>query len=163
MFENRMLDSRKKLGWTQKQAAEAAKILPSSYSAYENNKKIPPLDIAVRIAKALDVSLEWLCGAKSPEKNQFESLGDAVRMINTLENEFRHSAIVEDDCLSLYLHNKYLSDFYRKVLKFREFAKDGDDGRELYNAWFEKALEGIDDVPIFEDDFQVVDDEDLPF
>ena len=85
MFGDKMAFARKQQSLTQKQVAEMAKVQQSSYSAYENNKKTPPIDIASRIAKALDVSLDWLCGMDDVKK--FTSCGEIARLLIALEYE----------------------------------------------------------------------------
>lgn len=66
IFFIRLKETRTKLGLTQKQVSEAANISAASYSAYEQQDgKTPPLDIAYRIADALNVSLDWLTGREN--------------------------------------------------------------------------------------------------
>lgn len=45
-------------GITQKEFAERSGVALGSVSAYENGLKIPPADMAVRIAKALNTTLD---------------------------------------------------------------------------------------------------------
>jgi transcriptional regulator with XRE-family HTH domain len=61
-FPRRLRDARADTGLTQKQFAEKAQVSVSAYATYEQGTKTPPLSIAFRIAKALDVSLDWLSG-----------------------------------------------------------------------------------------------------
>ena len=42
--------------------ADMADILPQSVSRYISGKSVPSLLTTIKIADALDVSLDWLCG-----------------------------------------------------------------------------------------------------
>lgn len=128
MFDGRLLQARKKSGFTQKQVAEKAGISHSAYSQYENNKAIPPLDIASRICKALNVSMDWLCNGCETVKA--ENMADVAKMITeinrSIENGGRYESKiylglipVDDarqmrDCVSLVVRSKELNDFIRQ-------------------------------------------------
>lgn len=51
---------RKALGMKQEQLAEAAGVITSTVSRYENNAFAPPLDTFIRIADALEIDFEKL-------------------------------------------------------------------------------------------------------
>lgn len=57
---NRLKARRKELGLTQKQVAEAAGLTCQSYQRYECGKVIPTAVMAVRIAKILETTVEYL-------------------------------------------------------------------------------------------------------
>lgn len=56
MLGNEIKEARKKLGLTQKQLAEKADISRNALINYEANKRQPPLDIALRLSSALNLS-----------------------------------------------------------------------------------------------------------
>lgn len=62
IFADRLKEARIAKGLTQKELAAKAEVASASYSAYEKGKNFPPLDSALRLAKVLGVSLDWLCG-----------------------------------------------------------------------------------------------------
>ena len=62
IFSERLVKARKKRQLTQKAAAALIGIQASSLSAYEGGRKTPSVEIAMQIAKAYDVSLDWLTG-----------------------------------------------------------------------------------------------------
>ena len=62
VFSQRLKLARQQADMSQAELAEKANITPSTISAYENQGKYPALNFALRIAKALDVSIDWLCG-----------------------------------------------------------------------------------------------------
>lgn len=57
IFANNIRIRRIYSGMSQKQLADAAQIALSSVSVYENGGTLPPVDVAYRIASALEVSL----------------------------------------------------------------------------------------------------------
>ena len=58
----RLWECRKRLGYTQIQAAAYSDITEKAYSNYELGKQMPRLDILVRIADMYGVSLDYLTG-----------------------------------------------------------------------------------------------------
>lgn len=61
----------------------------SVISSYENNLKIPPLDILVEIAVIFNVSLDWLVGIDKEEMISVENISVKQKeIINTLIFEF---------------------------------------------------------------------------
>ena len=165
MFENRLLAARKKRGLPQQQVADAAKIHVASYSAYENNKKTPPIDILLRIANALDVSLDWLCKNEKdlPAVNNY---GDIARSIVSVMQKLGEKCTVQamvdmdgDPYAKIMLWDGVIYSFFAKALKFEEMSKGSADERELYFAWLEKKLAELDKQPI---SFEEI-DPDLPF
>jgi len=51
---------RKEKGWTQDQFAEISNIDSKQISKYENNRFVPSIDILIKLAKAFDISIEYL-------------------------------------------------------------------------------------------------------
>lgn len=62
ILAQRLRECRKKFGYTQIQAAIYADITEAAYNNYERAKKMPKLDILVRIADVYKVSLDYLVG-----------------------------------------------------------------------------------------------------
>ena len=63
MFAERLAGVRKKKGLTLKEVSSETGISVSALSHYLSGVNIPPLDVAVKLAKFFEVSLDWLCGA----------------------------------------------------------------------------------------------------
>jgi transcriptional regulator with XRE-family HTH domain len=61
-FGNRLYTCLFDFGWTQKRLADETGITPVSIGRYINGQRTPKLSDAIRIADALCVSLDWLCG-----------------------------------------------------------------------------------------------------
>ena len=57
---NHLREIRMGKGLTQKEVADALSISKDSLSRYENGKQDPRLDVAIRLSKYLEVSMEIL-------------------------------------------------------------------------------------------------------
>jgi transcriptional regulator with XRE-family HTH domain len=68
-FSKNLLKARQNLKLSQKELAEKANVSPASLSSYEQRGKFPSLDVAARIADALEVSLDWLVGREKEKKS----------------------------------------------------------------------------------------------
>ncbi len=62
ILAQRLRDCRAKAGYTQIQAATYSDITERAYANYELAKKMPKLDILIRIAEVYKVSLDYLTG-----------------------------------------------------------------------------------------------------
>lgn len=68
-FADRLQEIQKQRGLSQKAMAEMIGITSASLSAYMRDAKTPALDIALKIANALGVSIGWLCGELQSSSN----------------------------------------------------------------------------------------------
>lgn len=94
IFAKRLKESRLRTGLKQADLAEKAGITAASISAYESadgtKGKNPSLENAKAIAKALGVSLDWLCGLSDSNSDvssgsiEDNRLSSAVRFITSL-------------------------------------------------------------------------------
>jgi len=158
MFDNRMAEARKRLNLTQKQVAEKAKVQPSTYSSYENDKKIPPLDIALRIADALNVSIGWLCGKEITSIDTYGSVARAIiaayaaltadednkarLYIDNTRNVGQFSVPI--DTLTLETTAENLTRFFEKMVQYEKMSLDNKNAHEMYEAWLKGELEKLD-------------------
>ena len=77
-FGERMRRERESRGWTQKQLAEKAGVPQETISRLETGKhRGPHIDVAVRLAKALKVSLDYLAGRYEENESEPEPAGVA--------------------------------------------------------------------------------------
>lgn len=60
MFEDRLKRLREARGLSQKEAAEALGIPPTTYSGYENNKREPNSTILIKLGRYFGVTLDYL-------------------------------------------------------------------------------------------------------
>lgn len=60
MLSDRILFLRKKAGITQAQLAKELNISPSAEGMYEQGRRVPSLEILIRLSRIFDVSLDYL-------------------------------------------------------------------------------------------------------
>jgi transcriptional regulator with XRE-family HTH domain len=67
-FGEKLKQLRQEKGWSQDELAFHANIDGRQVSRYENDRVTPSIEVAVKIAKAFDVSLDYLLLDNSPRK-----------------------------------------------------------------------------------------------
>lgn len=67
MFGRRIAAARKYRGYSQKEVAELVGVSQPTYSDYENGKTLMGLDNFARVARALNVSADWILGLPQGE------------------------------------------------------------------------------------------------
>lgn len=67
LFGQRIKQLRQELDLSQRDFAEKIGVTASALSAYEKGQKNPSVNVAIEIATAYKVSLDWLCGLKDTE------------------------------------------------------------------------------------------------
>jgi transcriptional regulator with XRE-family HTH domain len=65
VFTSRLKKAREYTGISQREAAKALKISPSTYACYEIGRTEPNLEMLVMISKLFDVDINWLLGVTS--------------------------------------------------------------------------------------------------
>ena len=83
IFISRLDQVRKEKGLTQSKLASKAGITKSAMSCYIRRKRIPRGDILVSIARALDVSIDYLVGISNVKKRQTNA--DRIRNMSDEE------------------------------------------------------------------------------
>ena len=62
IFSERLIELRKSHNLTKSAVANAANIVLRTYQRYENDERVPDIDVACELAKFFSVSLDYLCG-----------------------------------------------------------------------------------------------------
>ena len=83
IFISRLEQVRKEKGLTQTKLASKVGITKSAMSCYIRRKRIPRGDILVSIARALDVSIDYLAGISNVKKRQTNA--DRIRNMSDEE------------------------------------------------------------------------------
>jgi transcriptional regulator with XRE-family HTH domain len=77
-------------GLTQGQLALKSKVPQSHISMIINEQRTPGIDVAVKLARALDVSLDWLAGLPPREKSVLTpDEEELLRLYRALETNMR--------------------------------------------------------------------------
>lgn len=99
-FGRNMKRIREEKGLKQNELARLADISPQQISKYENakNSTMPSIDVAAKIAEALEVTIDELCGAmrNSNRGIKLETYADAIEYIGKLVHFFDCRANVVD-------------------------------------------------------------------
>ncbi len=75
IFSSRLKKARIEKGITQAELSRLASLTPATVSAYEKGQKLPNLSSTAELAKALDVTIDWLCGIQDQQAaDRFNSL-----------------------------------------------------------------------------------------
>ncbi len=81
IFANRLKSERESKGWTQEQFAEILGVSNGTVSGYERNYREPDFDTLIKIARQLNVSIDYLLGnsdIRNPLIEHIESLDVSI-------------------------------------------------------------------------------------
>lgn len=101
MFEKRLKEIRKEKNYSQEEIGRAIFVSKQEVCLYESGKRMPPLEVLVKLANFLEVDLLWLIGMelKVPLKeNRIVNLSeDDIKIINSLKKDKAlYSKFLED-------------------------------------------------------------------
>lgn len=153
-FANRFKEVREKKNVTIKALQPLVGASPSAMSGYATGKNLPPLDVAAKIAKELDVSLDWLCGLSDDMSNNNESFNcvDAAvcmdRVIDHFscelhcETEPKPNAFFDDFeyFVNVRIQSKALFDYYEQRISAMKYYKGLPEDLKTGFAPFEEAM-----------------------
>lgn len=173
IFASRLKEARKKKKIELQALREKVNISQSAMSHYSTGTTVPTLEVAAKLAEALGVSLDWLCGLSEESETQKNTCGYVARLMLKAEKALVAGSsgclrsISYNDGGTVYAvqtSNRELMKFFTKKIKFEEMAKENDEAEEMFQAWLSGALEKLDNIVLEpEVKYQEVDDEDLPF
>lgn len=138
-FAARFKEAREKKNITIKALQPLVGASPSALNGYATGKTQPPLDVAMKIAKELDVSLDWLCGLKEIEDSspQFNTCADIAIALDRIAEKFEDASIetFQDEVNNEYgsiiryvvdirIVSEALYDYYGKLASTNEYLKN---------------------------------------
>lgn len=142
--------------------SELAKVIETSdanISNYIRGNAFPPLDILVEISKALNISLDWLCGTdtESGRAATPKTLGDIARSVDEMSTWF--DAEVSDDCSAnttlgpqsgpgIIFIDGEIKKFLVDSIKMRQLLHDGAFDKTLFDRWMSDRLRTLDEVSL---------------
>nr|WP_281720200.1 helix-turn-helix transcriptional regulator [Nitrosomonas nitrosa] len=77
VFAARLREARESRGWSQAELAQRAEMQPSAIAHFEASRRKPSFDNVRRLAKALEVSADYLMGVKAAVAFRNEELLNA--------------------------------------------------------------------------------------
>ena len=83
-FGKKLKQLRKEKGWSQDELAANAGIDGRQISRYENDRVMPSVDVVIKIAKAYDVSLDFLLLDKTARRPLQQPLGKLATRVLAL-------------------------------------------------------------------------------
>ena len=89
-------------GLTQQDIAEYLDCDPSVYCRYENGKRIPPIDVLIKLSKYLGVSIDYIVGVDDVTPI-YDLTEPEIFLINTYRNADKRAK--EDAITMLTAHN----------------------------------------------------------
>ena len=129
----------------------------STISAYEKCQKVPNLSSVFELSKALDVSIDWLCGTE--DKNavdhfnsltQFEVLAQMIVFLGM--SDFYDIAVDNDDIFDksaiITFKQPAVVDFISGFKKLKELYESNVLTGELFNAGIDGLISKYKDVKI---------------
>jgi len=98
----RIREERTKNNLTQRQLSEILGIKSGTFSRYETNEIDPPISNLCKIASALHVSVDYLCGMESPASMSMVGLtNEQMKIIQNLKSAFlSHNATIKKNLSS---------------------------------------------------------------
>ena len=154
IFANRFKEAREKKNITIKALQPLVGASPSAMSGYATGKNLPPLDVAAKIAKELDVSLDWLCGLSdnmADHGEDFSCVDAAVCMDHVIDN-FCHELRCETEpkqntffdeleyFVNIRIQSKALYDYYVQRISAMKYYKGLPDNLKTGFTPFENAM-----------------------
>lgn len=160
VFGKNLEIERKKQHITQEKLAELASVSVQTISGYEQGTKSPNLKTVVKIANALNLSLDYLCdGSEVAEQketcHQITTLADVQAMFDFLCEKIPDCTIEsEDDHISVFLENcPQLAKYYESYITMSELLDNGTINPEIFQIWKEGAAKNLKNTTI--EDYQL--------
>ena len=119
VFAERLKQTRQKKDLNYKQLSESSGVTSTALSHYEKGDKMPNMESAAKIAAALGVSIDWLCGNENVEKkdnSNINLLSSFMVLLDNLPFETGHSEIY--DKFSIFI--KFDLTFFDKLVAFTD-------------------------------------------
>lgn len=148
-FASAMREARARKKMSQKELSEKTGIATSTISSYESGGKVPPLDIAIKIAKALGFSIDELADLDESTTSSHSAFGEVIngaqRIIDSdignpvvfpigrdLKMEF---TIRLDTQMTPDPYDEWLAQFAKKWQLILNSIKEDPLFREIYKPW----------------------------
>lgn len=135
IFAVRMKEARQKADISQAELSRRTGIAPATLSSYEvtENPKNPTLDKVIAIAKALNVSIDWLCGLENEIKEDkdigFDEVMKAIILLSSLKKtsfDYRGGGMDYDESYDIRFYDSIIINFCNEYQKIKEFIENED-------------------------------------
>lgn len=171
VFSERLTQARQKKKLNFKELSKISGITATAISYYEKGTKVPQLDSASKLAVALGVSLDWLCGIENDVTNS----NDNVSILNSLIlclDKFPNTINTNNDIMELdfifSLSDDAITNFIYEFNSIKRLKQTSDVFTgEMYNTLISALIKKYQDKALcktlYDEFVDIPDDEDLPF
>lgn len=146
-FGDKVKSLRESQGFSQQQLSDKAGISQAAIAAYELNKKVPSLDSAVCLARALNVRMDWLCGNENAGQI-LPSYADVVEVVDSIQNSIDAEIMADGESVMLRITSRELVDYYTKRAAFRKAIEAAPNAYEMFEVWDATAREALRKCPV---------------
>lgn len=133
-------------GLSQQQLADAAKVSQATIAAYELDKKSPSIDIAARIACALNIRLDMLCN--DTVRQDYITYADVTNALEGIRSAIDAEIMADGESVILRITSRELVDYYTKRAAFRKAIEAAPNAYEMFEVWDATAREALRKCPI---------------
>lgn len=155
IFANRLSELRKEKNETQAEFSQRTGIRQQTISSYENGKMSPTLDATIQIAKACDVSVDWLCGLSDTKRNKFTEYADVIMALVNIGqatggnlylskeevDKFDYDDSWVEEEIALRIEDKEIQKFLKSWNDILPLVKSNTISRNLYNLWLKDEMQ----------------------
>lgn len=114
VFRKRLKERRKLLGLTQEQVGLNIYLSKGEICSYETGKRIPPLDVLIRLSEFLEVDFLWLIGMEFKQKKEDN------KIVNLSEEDLKIISALKKDS---ELYEKFIENPERVVNQINNILK----------------------------------------
>lgn len=162
IIAERLREARTSAKLTQAELSKKAKVTAATISAYENTdekkRKNPSLENAYKLSRALNVSLDWLCGNDSYTKqSETEQLLKALMALvfrgTKAEINYEHfdsyNMAYSELCI-VFSPSSKLVEYLHKVLDLKDVQDKGILPTDMMNTLMESTIDKYKDMELDE-------------
>ena len=155
-FSQRLREARERQGLTAAELSRRSDVAAQSLNSYESasskNRKEPKIGSAIKLAKALNVSLDWLCNIDEElNSKQFTSYKDIVKCMLTLSECFYRTKIhapKDKAYVEIAFFDGTLARFFQEYDKMMSLLNEETITNEIFETWLSGRLELLSECEI---------------
>ncbi len=156
IFSIRMKEARQKADLSQAELSRRTRIAPATLSSYESmeNPKNPTIDKVILIAKALNVSIDWLCGLEEKPKDYknnkeigFDEVMKAIILLSGLKNtsfDFCEQGMNYPESFDINFYDTVIINFCIEYQKIKDFIENEDYPQYLKDGLLQALVNKFD-------------------
>ena len=181
LFAQRVAELRKERGETQAEFSQRTGVRQQTISGYENGKMSPTLDAVIQIAKACDVSVDWLCGLSDTKRNKFTEYADVIMALVNIGqatggnlylskvevDRFDYDGSWVEEEIALRIEDEEIQKFLNSWNDILPLVKSKTISDNLYNLWLKDEMRKYKSkTPAAKEQEEwenILSDDDLPF